>query len=53
MGYDVCLNKKTNLSYGALVATWGNTHTNYFSCAQAHKSGELLSTQLSNSVASK
>ncbi|VVC26674.1 Piwi domain,Ribonuclease H-like domain,PAZ domain [Cinara cedri] len=44
VGYDVCHDsQRKNISYGALVATMGDTHTSYFSCVEHHESGEDLS----------
>jgi len=54
MGFDVCHDSQNkSVSYGALVSSLNDTHTNYFSCVQPHRSGEELSTHFSISIASK
>ncbi|XP_050431012.1 piwi-like protein Siwi [Adelges cooleyi] len=45
VGYDVYHTQKgkKKMSYGALIATMGDTHTNIFSCVELHEVGEELS----------
>lgn len=54
MGFDVCHDTQNRKkSYGAFLATMNETHTKYFSIAQAHNSGEELSTYFSSCTSSE
>lgn len=54
VGFDVSHDiQRKNSSYGALVATMNDEHTSYFSCVEAHKSGEELSNYIRMSISSK
>lgn len=54
VGFDVCHDvQKKNISYGALVATMNDAHTNYFSCVEPHASGEELSSHFATGISSK
>lgn len=54
LGFDVCHDsQRKNVSYGALVATMNDTHTNYFSCVEPHENGEELSNHFATGVVSK
>lgn len=54
IGFDVCHDsQRKNISYGALVATLNDHHTNYFSCVEPHESGEELSNHFATGISSK
>ncbi|XP_060844789.1 piwi-like protein Siwi [Rhopalosiphum padi] len=51
IGFDVCHDsQRTNISFGALVATMNDAHTSYYSCVEAHKSGEELSVYFATGI---
>jgi len=53
IGFDVCHDsQRTNISFGALVATMNDAHTSYYSCVEAHKSGEELSVYFATGITS-
>nr|XP_032515067.1 piwi-like protein Siwi isoform X2 [Danaus plexippus plexippus] len=53
IGYDVCHDTRSKeKSFGALVATLDRQMTQYYSCVNAHTSGEELSSHIAFNVAS-
>jgi len=54
VGFDVCHDtQRKNISYGAMVATMNDSHTNYFSCVEPHENGEELSSHLNSGISSE
>ncbi|XP_025197459.1 piwi-like protein Siwi [Melanaphis sacchari] len=51
IGFDVYHDSHhSSVSFGALVATMNDTHTNYFSCVEPHESGEELSVYFATAI---
>ncbi|XP_050437858.1 piwi-like protein Siwi [Adelges cooleyi] len=52
VGYDVYHTQKgkKKISFGALIATMGDTHTNIFSCVEPHEVGEELSNHFAATI---
>ncbi|XP_025194220.1 piwi-like protein Siwi [Melanaphis sacchari] len=51
IGFDVCHDsQRSNISFGAFVATMSNDYSSYFSCVERHESGQELSVNFASCI---